>query len=63
MRWRKRRDRTPPGVQGDDFTPYFAALKKAGYTGKVVIECRWDNLAEQGAAAYRTLRQQLDSVF
>lgn len=55
--------RTPPGVHGDDFTPYFAALKKEGYTGKVVIEARWDNLAEQGAMAYRTLREQLDSVY
>ena len=55
--------RTPPGVQGDDFTPYFAALKEEGYTGNIVIECRWDNLAEQGATAYRTLRQQIDSVY
>ena len=55
--------RTPPGVQGDDFTPYIAALKKEGYTGNIVIECRWDNLAEQGAMAYQTLRQQIDSVY
>ena len=55
--------RTPPGVQGDDFTPYIAALKKEGYIGKIVIEARWDDLAEQGPMAYRTLRQQIDSVY
>lgn len=55
--------RTPPGVRGDDFTPYIEALKKEGYTGNIVIEARWDDLKEQGPAAYRTLRQQIDSVY
>ena len=59
----EREARTPPGVQGDDFTPYIAALKKEGYTGNIVIEARWDNLSEQGAEAYQTLRQQIDSVY
>ena len=59
----EREARTPPGVQGDDFTPYIAALKKEGYTGNIVIEARWDNLAEQGPVAYKTLRQQIDSVY
>ncbi len=55
--------RTPPGVQGDDFTPYIAALKKEGYTGNIVIEARWDDLAKQGPVAYQTLRKQIDSVY
>jgi sugar phosphate isomerase/epimerase len=55
--------RTPPGVRGDDFTPYIIALKEEGYSGNIVIEARWDDLAKQGPTAYRTLRQQIDSVY
>jgi sugar phosphate isomerase/epimerase len=55
--------RTPPGVKGDDFTPYLFALKNIGYTGKIVIECRWDNLSEQGSNAYKTLRRQIDLAY
>lgn len=55
--------RTPPGVQGYDFTPYIEALKKEDYTGNIVIEARWDDLAKQGPMAYETLRKQIDSVY
>jgi sugar phosphate isomerase/epimerase len=55
--------RTPPGVQGDDFTPYIEALKQEDYSGNIVIEARWDDLATQGPVAYQTLRQQIDSVY
>ena len=55
--------RTPPGVQGDDFTPYLEALKKEDYTGNIVIECRWDDLEQQGASAYQELREQIDAVY
>lgn len=51
--------RTPPGTHGEDFTAYFKALKKIGFTGKIVIECRWDNLATQGKIAYDALHEQL----
>jgi len=35
--------RTAPGLKGDgsEFAPYFAALKKIGYTGGVSCECGW----------------------
>lgn len=56
-------NRTPPGVQGDDFTPYFSALKKINYAGKIVIECRWEDIATQGGSAYQVLRKQLDEVY
>ena len=55
--------RTPPGVHGDDFTPYFAALKQEGYKGKIVIECRWENLENQGATAYQILRNQIETGY
>lgn len=55
--------RTPPGVHGDDFKPYFSELKKVGYTGMIVLECRWGDLSSQGAMAYQELRRQIDDVY
>jgi hypothetical protein len=61
--------RTPPGEAGDDFRPYLRALRRAGYTGDISFECRWDDLPAQLPAALKALREQLatfdgpDSVF
>ncbi len=55
--------RTPPGVQGEDFKPYFAALKQIGYHDKIMIECRWENVYTQAAPAFAYLRQQIDEVY
>jgi sugar phosphate isomerase/epimerase len=59
----EREGRTPPGVEGDDFIPYFTALKKEGYKGKIVIECRWKDLATEGRMACQTIRRQIDAVY
>jgi sugar phosphate isomerase/epimerase len=37
----ERDGRTPPGVAGQDFRPYFRALRQAGYSGPITIEGRW----------------------
>jgi len=55
--------RTPPGVQGDDFRPYFTALKQVGYHDKISIECRWENVAAQGQTAFQTLQTQIQDVY
>ena len=55
--------RTPPGVQGEDFKPYFSALKKIGYTDRIMIECRWENVNEQAGPAFAYLRKQIDEVY
>ena len=55
--------RTPPGVKGDDFIPYLTALKKEGYQGKIVIECRWKDLSTQGKMAFQTIRRQVESAY
>jgi sugar phosphate isomerase/epimerase len=55
--------RTPPGIQGDDFTPYLSALKNNNYSGKIVIECRWENIENQGGIAYQALKKQIDDVY
>lgn len=47
----------------EDFTPYLKALKKIKYTGKIIIEGRWENLEKQAAPALQYLSAQLDSVY
>ena len=54
--------RTAPGVEGDDFTPYFKALKKIKYRGTISIECRWDNFQKQVGPAIKEVQRQLQSI-
>lgn len=54
--------RTAPGVNNDDFIPYFRALKKAGYEGRMSIECSWNNLGEQASSALKAMRNQLAQI-
>ncbi|HYF68360.1 MAG TPA: sugar phosphate isomerase/epimerase [Ohtaekwangia sp.] len=56
-------ERTAPGIHGENFKPYFEALKKIGYKGKIGIECRWRNVAQEGAPAYQYLKKQLEEVY
>lgn len=58
----EKKNRTPPGVEGDDFSPYLLALKKIKYKGGLSLECRWkdfDNEAKQGIEA---LKKQLLAI-
>jgi sugar phosphate isomerase/epimerase len=55
--------RSAPGVHHQDFTPYFKALKKINYRGKVIVECQWKDVSQQAAAAYQEVDQQIKSVF
>jgi sugar phosphate isomerase/epimerase len=59
----EKENRTPPGVRGDDFRPYLRALKKIHYKGKIMMECRWENLVQQAAPAKKYLQGQIDEVF
>ena len=55
--------RTAPGVAGDDFRPYFKALKTIGYTGGISIEGGWGkNFEEQLAKARTVLGEQFQSA-
>jgi sugar phosphate isomerase/epimerase len=38
----EKENRSAPGVAGDDFRPFFAALKAAGYKGRLSIEGKWN---------------------
>jgi sugar phosphate isomerase/epimerase len=51
--------RSAPGVHGEDFTAFFKALKKAGYTGRISVECNWDNLENQAQKALHSLQGQI----
>lgn len=53
------RDRTAPGMAGDDFRPYFSALKKIGYRGGISIEGSWkiENLPK----AFQVLKEQWET--
>lgn len=55
--------RRAPGTQPDDFRPYFAALKKAGYKGRITIECSWKNMKEECKPALGYLQQQLKEAY
>jgi sugar phosphate isomerase/epimerase len=54
--------RTAPGVNGEDFTPYFKALKEIKYEGRMSIECSWKNIGEQAAPALSFIRNQLAKI-
>ncbi len=49
--------RTVPGVNGQNFRPYFKALREGGYHGPIEIEGEWTE-ADQIARAYAVIREQ-----
>jgi sugar phosphate isomerase/epimerase len=58
----EKEQRTPPGTAGDDFKPFFRALKKINYKGRMSIECRWENMQEQLPAAVAYLKRQINEI-
>jgi sugar phosphate isomerase/epimerase len=54
--------RSAPGVNREDFTPYFKALKEAKYEGRMAIECSWKDLGEQAGVAFTEMRRQLAAI-
>jgi sugar phosphate isomerase/epimerase len=54
--------RSAPGVNKEDFTPYFKALKDVKYEGRMAIECSWKNLGDQAAIALDEMRRQLATI-
>ncbi|WP_266368891.1 TIM barrel protein [Tellurirhabdus rosea] len=54
--------RTAPGIAGDDFRPYFRALKKINYKGGLSLECNWTNFDEEVKRGIDVLKKQLSEV-
>jgi sugar phosphate isomerase/epimerase len=55
-------DRSAPGVNNENFIPYFRALKEVNYKGRLTIECNWKNLGDQASLAKSYLDKQIGSV-
>jgi sugar phosphate isomerase/epimerase len=48
--------RACPGKSHEDFSPFFEALREANYTGRVALECLWENMAVELEPSMRYLR-------
>ena len=55
-------ERAPLGLGPSDHRPYFAALKRIDYTGRVCIEAVWRDFPAQLAAAVAGLRDQIETA-
>lgn len=51
-------NRTAPGVEGDDFRPYFKALKKIKYKDGMSLECRWKDFDSEIKNAIGVIQTQ-----
>lgn len=58
----ERETRSAPGIKGDDFRPYFAALKKVKYKGGLSLECRWGNFDTEVKQGFDVIKKQLSEV-
>lgn len=59
----EKEERTAPGVRGDDFTPYFRALKEIRYTGAISIECKWKDFKKELLPAVSEIKRQISEVY
>ncbi|MEA4949960.1 MAG: sugar phosphate isomerase/epimerase family protein [Petrimonas sp.] len=57
----EKEDRAVPGTYNEDFRPYFNALNKTGYKGKISIEARWKDFNTQIPVAIETIKTQLNN--
>ena len=53
------RDRAAPGVHGEDFTVWFKALNAISYSGRMSVECRWQNRPHELSQAVAVLTGQM----
>ncbi len=49
--------RSVPGTHGEDLTPYYNAMREAGYSGGLSIEARWDDFDTQIDPAMAELKK------
>jgi sugar phosphate isomerase/epimerase len=52
--------RTAPGIQGDDFRPFFKVLKDSGYSGAISIEGKWQD--QDLPTAFQEIAKQASQV-
>jgi sugar phosphate isomerase/epimerase len=56
-------ERAYPGKNAEDFYVYFAALRDIGFTGKIMMECGWKDLAIEAPIALKYLQAQLEECY
>ncbi|MBN1457467.1 MAG: sugar phosphate isomerase/epimerase [Sedimentisphaerales bacterium] len=54
--------RASPGTKKFDFIPYFKALKKINYKGRISIECRWGSFDNELPVALGYLNEQIQKL-
>ena len=54
--------RAPAATDHNYLREYFTVLKDTGYSGRISIECGWDNRDTQAAEALQTLRRAWDAA-
>ena len=59
----EREKRAAPGVAQQDFRPYFAALHRIGFDGRIMVECRWEDMAAQSKPTLDYLQAQLEEAY
>lgn len=59
----EREKRTAPGSTGNDVAPYIAALASIQYTGRISLECRWENMTTQGKPTLDYMRNQIKMAY
>ncbi|RRA99802.1 sugar phosphate isomerase/epimerase family protein [Larkinella rosea] len=58
----EKQTRSAPGIKGDDFRPYFRALKQINYQGGLSLECVWNDFDSEVARGITAVKQQLAEV-
>jgi sugar phosphate isomerase/epimerase len=54
----EKKDRAAPGTNQENLKPYFNALRKIGYRGKISVECKWTDMESQATIALETIKNQ-----
>ncbi|GAB3791893.1 sugar phosphate isomerase/epimerase [Spirosoma humi] len=58
----EKQKRTAPGLAGDDFRPYFRALKKIKYSGGLSLECNWTDFDKEVKQGIEVVKQQFSEL-
>lgn len=56
----EKEERAYPGKRGTDFVPYFKAMNRIGYKGKIMMECRFKDFDREVAMGKAYLDKQLE---
>jgi sugar phosphate isomerase/epimerase len=57
----EKQDRAVPGTYNEDFRPYFDALRKIDYKGRISIEAQWKDMQTQAPIAIETIKKQFNN--